>query len=317
MSETGWLGVEPRHLTALVAIHDDGSFRGAAARLGIAQSSLSQRIAQLEKLVGVSLVERWRGHTGCRLTDAGMTLVAHAAQIVAELDAALADVRSLTQGATLRVGAYESVSSVFVPGALAQLARDAPHVHLRLDEDTNWEQFFPRVASGELDAAFADMPLHPGPFTFVELMVDPCVLMVRADSPLARRAEPPTLFEVGSLPLIAGSWPMLGLIEDHLRAGGVEPRFVFRSETNAGVQALVAHGLGVAVMPRLAVNTADPQIAIVCLDELPARRIAFYWHRDRRQDDAIMAFLAALQATCTSQSAQRSRAMTRALPSAA
>ena len=156
------------------------------------------------------------------------------------------------------------------------------------------------MSSGALDVAFADLPLEPGPFSFRELILDPCVLIVRSDSPLARREEPPTLEEIGRLPLVAPSWPMLRLLGEHLRAAGVEPRFVSSSDINAGVQALVAHGVGAALMPRLAVNDADPHIAIVPLgDALPPRRIALYWHRDRRQSAAIVAFLAALEATAS------------------
>lgn len=299
MTVTGWLRVEPRHLTALLAVRNEGSFRAAATRLGLVQSAVSQRIAQLEQCVGLTLVERSRGQSNPRLTDAGAALLEHAEEILAEFDAALADLRTLTSGGQLRVGAYESVASVLVPPAITRLARDAPHVRVSLHEEVEWERFFARVSSGELDAAFADMPVQPGPFAFRELMVDPCVLVVRADSPLARRREPPTLTEVSALPLIAGSWPMLRLITEHMRAAGAEPRFVFQSETNSGVQALVAHGLGAALMPRLAVNESDSRIAVVSMDgSLPARRIALYWHRDRHQRDAIMRFLAALEACC-------------------
>jgi molybdate transport repressor ModE-like protein len=297
----GWLGVEPRHLTALVAVHREGSFRSAAVSLGLVQSAVSQRIAQLEHLVGMSLVERARGQASLRLTDAGTKLVEHAVDILAEFDAALADLRSLDGESrdTLRIGTYESVASFIVPPALRRLADESPELRVCLHEDTAWQCFFPLVSTGELDAAFADLPLAPGPFAFRELALDPCVLVVRADSPLALRERPPTLPEIGSLPLIAPSWPMLTLIAEHLRAAGVEPKFVFASQINSGVQALVAHGVGAALMPRLAVNERDPRIAIIPLgDALPPRRIALYWHRDRKEISSIMRFLDAVARAC-------------------
>jgi DNA-binding transcriptional LysR family regulator len=297
---SSWMGVEPRHLIALVAVRKEGSFRGAANRLGLVQSAVSQRIAQLERHVGMDLVERSRGHSCVDLTDAGATLLRHAEEILAEFDAALADLRTVAdERPALRVGTYESVGSLLLPGALRLLAERNRDVRVQLREDTCWENFFPLVASGELDAAFADLPLEPGPFTFRELTSDPSVLVVRADSPLARRPEPPSLVEIGSLPLIAPSWPMLRLITEHFRAAGVEPSFVFRSEINSGVQELVAHGLGAAVMPRLAVNDSDPRIAVIALgDVLPPRRIALYWHRDRRECEAITDFVDALVTAC-------------------
>src|SRR4051794_31666639 len=120
---TGWLGVEPRHLTALVAVQREGSFRGAAACLGLVQSAVSQRISQLEQLVGLELVERSRGQSSVRLTDAGATLIEHAQDILAEFDAALADLRTLAgrEERVLRIGAYESVATALVPPAIAAL----------------------------------------------------------------------------------------------------------------------------------------------------------------------------------------------------
>lgn len=293
-----WLGVEPRHLTALVAVERAGSFRAAAMELGVVQSAVSQRIAQLERLIGLRLVRRSRGQTSVSMTDAGRALTEHAADILAELNAAFADVRTLMTEPTLHIGAYEGVASEVLTTALRVMSEDAPDVSVRLHEAADCEPFFGRVSTGELDAAFADLPLEPGPFAFRELSLDPCVLLVRADSPLARRREPPTLAEISSLPLIAGSRPMLRVITEHLRAAGASPRYVFQSETNAGVQALVAHGLGAALMPRRAVNENDSCVAVVALrDGLPPRRIALFWHRDRREDDAIMAFLDAVERT--------------------
>jgi DNA-binding transcriptional LysR family regulator len=295
------LGVEPRHLAALVAVHEKGSFRGAAMALDCAQSAVSQRIAHLERLVGMRLVERARGHATLRLTEAGLTLVEHAEHILAELDAAMADLHALAgdPAPALRVGAYESVASRILPGALKRLAVEASEVTVSLHEDPDWPRFFPLVATGRLDAAFADLPLEPGPFASQELMRDTSVLLVRADSPLAQLDRPPTLAEIGALPLIAPSWPMMSLMTEHLRAAGVDPQFVFRSELNSGVQSLVAEGVGAALQPRLSVDEGDPRVVVIPLDGvLPARRIALYWHRERKHDGAIKQFLTALMSEC-------------------
>jgi molybdate transport repressor ModE-like protein len=295
-----WLGVEPRHLSALVAVHAAGSFRAAATRLDVAQSAVSQRIVQLEQLVGTQLVERKRGRTSVELTEAGLRLVGHAERIVAELDAATADLRDLVEhdAPTLRIGGFESVARSLIPGALRRLAQTAPTVRVELSEDPDWKRFFPLVAGGRLDAAFADLPLEPGPFAFRELLHDPSVLLVHKDSPLAHRAEPPTLEEIGALPLIAGSWPMTRLIADHIRAAGIEPRFEHQADLNTGLQALVSEGVGAAFSPALSVIEDPGTVAIPLGSILPARRIAIYWHRQRRRADAIHQFVDALAAEC-------------------
>jgi DNA-binding transcriptional LysR family regulator len=291
------LGAEPRHLSALIAVAETGSFRGAAQRLGTAQSAVSQRVAQLERIVRTQLVERPTAQSELRLTDAGLAVLEHAHRILEELDAATIDVRAISEWPPrLRIGTYESVSKSILAGALKRLARGDPELSVELREDPDWPRFFRAVAGGQLDAAFAELPLEPGPFAFRELIVDPCVLVVRRDSPLARSATRPTLAEIAALPLIESSWPMLRLLADHLRTVGVEPRFVHRAALNPAVQAMVAEGLGAALQPSLSVDDRDPRTTSVNLDGiLPPRRIALYWHEGRRHLGPISALLAALE----------------------
>ena len=78
-----WLGVELRHLAALEAVVEEGSFGRAARRLGYTQSAVSQQIAQLEKVVGAKLLERPGGPRAVSPTDAGRLLLRHADAIVA------------------------------------------------------------------------------------------------------------------------------------------------------------------------------------------------------------------------------------------
>jgi len=80
------------------------------------------------------------------------------------------------------------------------------------------------------------------------------------------------------------------LVEEELRARGTEPVFVFRSEDNGTVQAMAGAGLGVALVPLLAVDPTDPRVAIVPTD-LPPRRVALIWHRDRYRSPAAQAFI--------------------------
>src|ERR1700742_397259 len=94
MDRDPWFGVELRHLAALAAISREGSFRGAADSLGYVQSAVSQQVANLERIVGTRLVERFRGSKEIRLTPEGAILVAHAEQILARLHAARADLEA-------------------------------------------------------------------------------------------------------------------------------------------------------------------------------------------------------------------------------
>jgi DNA-binding transcriptional LysR family regulator len=294
----GWQGVELRHLAALAAVHEEQSFRGAAERLGYVQSAVSQQIAQLERLVGIRLVERARGHAPpLKLTDAGALLLEHGAQILAQLDAAHADLRALADGTsqTIRLGVIQSVATTLLPAALVDLRANGVDLAVEVTEAPSDRDLFARVERGELDAAFAELPLLDGPFEGEEVLIDPCVLVVPADSERAAAGPPQCPRQLAELPLIRiQGWPMLELVEAHLRAVGVEPRFALSADANATVQALVAAGVGAAIMPRLAVAGDDCRVVALSVGELlPPRRLALYWHRDRLRTEALEAFHAA------------------------
>src|SRR5271167_3327029 len=105
-----WLGIEIRHLAALQAVAEEGTFRGAATRLGYTQSAISQQIATLERLVGTKLIERPGGPRAVFLTDIGRVVLRHAEAIIARLKAAESDVSAMIEGGagSLRVGTFQS-----------------------------------------------------------------------------------------------------------------------------------------------------------------------------------------------------------------
>jgi DNA-binding transcriptional LysR family regulator len=305
-----WAGVELRHLAALCAVHDARSFRGAADRLGYVQSAVSQQIAQVERLVGMRLVERTRGHAQVSFTPAGEVLVGHAQRILSQLVAAHADVRALAAGGggrTLAVGVCHSLGSRLLPRALTLLAAGGADVPVTVREALVDRDLFPLVETGELDAAFAELPLEPGPFAGRELLEEPLVLVVPAGSPLAGRPVPPGLDEIAASPLITNSsWRITSLVDAQFAAAGIEPDRHYVAGSDTAVQAFVGAGLGVAIEPRLAVDPADPGIEAVELGAaMPACRIACYWHRERQPSPALDAFVSAMQVACDEARARR------------
>src|SRR6266704_3724166 len=98
MGTDSWLGVELRHFLALEAVAREGSFGKAATSLGYTQSAVSQQIAALERIVGQRLVERPGGPRPVSLTEAGRLLLRHADAIVAQIQAAQADLQALRAG---------------------------------------------------------------------------------------------------------------------------------------------------------------------------------------------------------------------------
>jgi DNA-binding transcriptional LysR family regulator len=283
MEPDRWLGVELRHLAALQAVAEEGSFGRAAQRLGDTQSAVSQQIATLVSL-----------------TEAGELVLRHAEAIVARLRAAQADLGALADGqvGSLRLGVYQSVGARILPLLMQRFRAAWPSVDFQLKEAID-EELLGGVERGELDLSFTVSPLPQGPFEGEELLRDPYGLLVPADSPLARRTGRPKLAEIAGLPLISfrncrGSLQA----EAFLRGRGTEPHVVFRSDDNGTVQGLVSAGVGVALVPRLTVDLDDERVTLVELADLPPRVIAIAWHRDRYRSPAARAFVETARELC-------------------
>lgn len=291
MEPDRWRGVELRHLAALEAVGRHRSFNAAARELGYTQSAVSQQIAQLEKVVGQRLVDRPGGPRKIDLTDAGRLLLRHADAIVAQIDAAQADMAALAEGAAgpLRIGIYQSVGARILPALLRRFREAWPRVDVHVHEETDAADLLRRLEHGELDLTFADLPLPEGPFESEEVLRDPYVLLVAADSELAARESAPPLRELAGVPLIG--WRSTGEPETYLRGRVPDLNVVFRTDDNGTLLGLVAEGLGVAVVPRLVVNPRNPSFAALPFGtRIPPRDIAIVWHRDRYRSAAAQAF---------------------------
>jgi DNA-binding transcriptional LysR family regulator len=286
-------GVELRHLAALEAVGRTRSFGRAARELGYTQSAVSQQIARLERNVGQRLVDRPGGPRPVDLTDAGRLLLRHADAIVAQLDAAQADLDAFAEGAAgpLRVGIYQSVGARILPGLIRGFKQEWPRVEVSVREEIDAADLLRLLEHGELDLTFADLPLPEGPFESAEVLRDPYVLIVAADSELAARETAPSLRELSGVPLIG--WRSTGEPETFLRGRVPDLNVVFRTDDNGTLMGLVAEGLGVAVVPRLVVNPRNPAlVALPFGTRIPPRDIAIVWHRDRYRSAAAEAFAA-------------------------
>ena len=267
MEPDRWLGVEVRHLAALTAIAEAGSFGRAAARLGYTQSAISQQIATLERSVGERLLDRPRGGRTVGLTEAGELLLRHGEVIVARLRAAQADVEALRRGEAgqLRVGTFQSAGRRILPDLLRRFREELPHVDVRLTEFADDNGLLELVERGELDLAFGRLPVPERPLTAQRLFRDPYVLVVPADADAPQ--EPVTLDALDHVRLIGyRSCRSHALAEQQWRARGLSPEVVFRSDDNGTLQAMVAAGVGWALVPRLAVDEEDPRVRVLEVD---------------------------------------------------
>jgi DNA-binding transcriptional LysR family regulator len=274
----GWLGVEVRHLAALHAVAETRSFVAAGAVLGYSQSAISLQIATLERLAGTRLLHRPGGRRPVSLTPASEQVMRHARQIVDQIRAAEADLSALASGhaGVVSLGTFPTASRHLLPAALQILRTTHPAVEVFLDDVGHPDQPA-RLAAGKTDLVVGLLPFH-GPFVIHELLSDPYVFIAAAGA--SHRL--PTVAQLAELPLVSWQHPPFA-IEALLRSHGHEPHVTLRTDDSNTVQRLVRRRLGVAVLPRLAIDLPDPEITAVAADALiPARRVVLARNRDRQ-----------------------------------
>jgi molybdate transport repressor ModE-like protein len=270
-----------------------GSFWSAAQELNESLSTVSDHLGALEALVGQRLIERSRGRRSVVLTEAGRLLLGHASAIESRLRAAEADFRAYAAGTTgsLRVGIYQSVANKILPEVMRRFKDRWPSVDVQVTEGTRDDDLVEAVERGELDLTFAVEPIADGPFELRQLMRDPYVLVISSRSPLGRRR--PSVRDLDGLPMVG--YPHgkhQDRAEEFLRGRGVRPNFVFRSYDNGTLQAMVAAGLGLALVPLLAVDEEEPATRVTQLVEaVPPRVLVVVWHRDRFRPPSAAAFV--------------------------
>jgi len=282
--------IEIRHLAALEAVVESGSFHRAADELGYSQSAISQQIATLERAAGLQLLERPGGRRPVTPTEAGLRLLRHAKRAAAAMRAAEADLTALAEGeaGSLRVGTFQSAGVRLLPEAMRLYVERWPGVQVRLVEAGYDEDLLDFLARGELDLTFARDDDDPA-FERVHVLSDPYVLLAPSGSEVAQSDRPIRPRELAALPMIGYRRPDDGF-EAFLRSRGLDPEVVFRSDENRTVQGLVAAGIGYAVVPLLGVDEI-PGVSVLEVAGVPARVITIAWHADRVPTPAARAFV--------------------------
>lgn len=255
---------------------EHGSFSAAADALDYSQSAVSQAIATLEGELGTPLIERRRG--GVRPTPAGAALAAHVGGILARMDAAEDEVAAIARGAGghLRTAAFATAGAGLMPRAIAAFRASHPGVELTMAEGDP-EEIAPRLRAGEFDLALlfefegVGERLSAGMRRF-ELADDPLRLALPPGHRLAarRRIE---LADLREEPWVLTS-PASASAKHVVRschAAGFEPEISFESDDYQTVQGLVAAGVGIALIPELAL--APPHEGIAVRDLHPANPV--------------------------------------------
>jgi molybdate transport repressor ModE-like protein len=293
--------IEARHLRVLRAVAATGSFSAAGRELGCTQPAVSQQMKALEASVGTPLLVR--GGREMRLTQAGEALVRHAAGILAGLTAAEEEVAAIAglRAGRVRLVSFPSGSSTLVPTALAALRAAHPGTRVSLVE-AEPPRSVEMLREGDCDIALAfryegaagaqegewdDLVVRP-------LLTDRLVGLVPERHRLARTASTAAVAigELADEPWIAGCPRCRGQLVEVCESAGFTPRIDFATDDYPAVVGLVGAGLGVAVLPQLAIESVRPRGArMLTLEPAVHREIVALTLPDLAQVPAVTATL--------------------------
>jgi DNA-binding transcriptional LysR family regulator len=265
--------MELRHLQALVAVAEYGSFSSAADHLGTVQSNISAHVARLERELGTTLVDRSAG----RLTADGEVVVARAYRVQGELDALVADVGALREAVAgnVRVGILGTTARWLVPMLLADLSASHPQLHLVVADGTTLG-LEPQLAAGRFDLAVLTFPV-PGRDLVSELLFEEDIVLVVPvdDDPLSGTERIDiTDLERFELLLPAPGTPFRGEIDAAVKPAGVRLRPRVELDGIRLLASLTFEGYGPAVLPATAVPPhLRPRFRLVAVEGLLPRRV--------------------------------------------
>ncbi len=284
-----WNELSARHLLALRAVAEEGTFGKAATRLGFTQSAVSQQVAALEQIVGQPMFDRPSGPRRPELTDAGAVMLGHAERILDDIRAAEQDLDRFARGVVgkLSIGAFQSISSRVLPSVLRQLYQDAPDVEINvLVEEPDQ---YARLNEGRVDLLCVSGEI-PDYCDYRYLGADPHVALV----PVGYPEGPLMLEELSGRPMVGQpKGDTCGIeVDQGLERLGVTPNYAFRSHDNSAVQGMIAAGVGVAVVPLLTVDVNDPATEVrLTIPEIPPRQLAIVWLKGRTLSPIAQRFI--------------------------
>jgi LysR family transcriptional regulator, transcription activator of glutamate synthase operon len=289
--------MELRQLRYAVAVADHRHFTRAAAAVPVAQPALSHQVRLLEQELGVELFERSRG--GVRVTEAGEIFLLRARRALAELNAAreeIAAFQGLARG-RLVIGAMQALAGLDLPRLLAAFHAAYPGIDVSLREDSA-RDMLTMAARGEIDLAIAALDVDlPDGIEVLPLAREPVLAAVPAAHRFAAletvamrqlSGEAFVFFKEGT--------GLRAVAEEAARRAGFAPRVGFQVASHDRMLALVAEGLGVALVPASAVPAPRPPgIAVLGVSPGIHRTVGVAWRAGHRHTPTASAFLALLR----------------------
>ncbi|SAK74184.1 transcriptional regulator [Caballeronia calidae] len=279
---TAPLNVTLRQLRVFIEVSRLRSFSRAGDEIGLTQSAVSRCVRELEGEIGLKLIDRTTREV--QLTDVGVNLVGTVSRLLADLDEALREVRDLGQQRRGRVtvAASPTVACRLMPRVIASCMRQFPLITLSLRDDVQ-SDVVRKVKSGEVDFGVVIGPFSSDELHGESVMTDSFCLVARRDHALGRESAVPWEALAGErlvmLDHASGSRPIIdAVMQEH----GVEAQVVQELGHSATVFGLVEAGVGVSVLPWLALPLpADSSLVALPLEPRAERTVEIVRRRDR------------------------------------
>ncbi|SUW62775.1 Cyn operon transcriptional activator [Buttiauxella agrestis] len=241
-----------RQLKVFVAVAHAGSFSRAGEQIGLSQSAVSHSVKELESEIGVKLLDRTTREVV--LTQAGQQLAARLERLLEELTSTLLDTRSVGHqlSGTVRVAASQTISAHLMPQSIAAAALEFPAIRFVLhDRPQQW--VLQSIYQGEVDFGMVIDPIQASDLDCEAVLSEPFLLLCRNDHPLAAQEQVPWQALQGANLVLqdyaSGSRP---LIDDALLRQGIETNIVQQIGHPATLFPMVEAGIGISVLPALA-----------------------------------------------------------------
>lgn len=241
-----------RQLKVFVAVAHAGSFSRAGEQIGLSQSAVSHSVKELESEIGVKLLDRTTREVV--LTQAGQQLAARLERLLEELTSTLLDTRSVGHqlSGTVRVAASQTISAHLMPQSIAAAALEFPAIRFVLhDRPQQW--VLQSIYQGEVDFGMVIDPIQANDLDCEAVLSEPFLLLCRNDHPLAAQEQVPWQALQGANLVLqdyaSGSRP---LIDDALLRQGIETNIVQQIGHPATLFPMVEAGIGISVLPALA-----------------------------------------------------------------
>ena len=288
--------MELRHLQALVAINDHGTFSAAADHLGTVQSNVSAHVARLERELGAPLIDRSNG----RLTEEGEVAVARGRRILYELDALVSDVAACQDEVTgtVRIGMIGTTARWITPQLIELARRRHPNLALVIVEG-NTTALEPQLASGQLDLAVLNLPIPGKDLVSRLLFEEDLMLVVPEDHPLASADRPLTVHDLTDMQLIlpAPGTALRDELEAAVRPSGVELSPVAQIDGLRLIASLTFEGYGPSILPASAIPSyLRTRFRSLTMEGLPRRRVGVAQRSRGLPSAPTLALLELLQA---------------------